>query len=53
MGGVAGVSVLAAARAAFDSALTTTAYVSAGIVLAAAVLATVLVPRGFTVTAAH
>ncbi|MFE0421440.1 MFS transporter [Streptomyces sp. NPDC058953] len=46
-------AVLAAARAAFDSALTTTSWVSVGIVGVVTVLVAYLVPRGFTATSAH
>ncbi|MFF4738281.1 MFS transporter [Streptomyces sp. NPDC001262] len=52
-GGVTGRRVLAVAREAFDHALTTTAYVSAAIVVAVAVLAVLLVPRGFRATGGH
>ncbi|MFI1014178.1 MFS transporter [Streptomyces sp. NPDC020965] len=45
-----GDQVLAAARAAFDSALTTTAFVSVGIVATVTLLVVWLMPRDFTVT---
>ncbi|MFE7132842.1 MFS transporter [Streptomyces sp. NPDC057638] len=47
-----GEGVLDAARAAFDSALTTTAYVSVAIVATVTVLVVWLVPHGFKVTSA-
>ncbi|MEU5052819.1 MFS transporter [Streptomyces sp. NPDC021096] len=53
VGGETGRQVLAAARAAFDEALTTTAYVSAGIVVTVTLLAVLMVPRGFKVTGGH
>ncbi|MGW1763900.1 MFS transporter [Streptomyces sp. NPDC002073] len=43
-------AVLATARGAFDSALTVTSYVSAGIVAAVTLLVVWMVPRGFKVT---
>ncbi|MEW1545950.1 MFS transporter [Streptomyces tsukubensis] len=46
-------TVLAAARTAFDSALTTTAWVSVGFVAAGTVLVAWLVPKDFTATSAH
>lgn len=46
-------AVLEAARAAFDSALTTTSWVSVGIVGTVTILVAALVPRGFTATSAH
>ncbi|MEU4211878.1 MFS transporter [Streptomyces sp. NPDC026206] len=52
-GGETGRRVLTAARAAFDEALTTTAYVSAGIVVAVTLLVVLMVPRGFKVTGGH
>ncbi|MER5771154.1 MFS transporter [Streptomyces sp. NPDC001985] len=52
-GGGAGEAVLAAGRAAFDSALTTTAFVSVGIVGAVTLLVVWLVPRGLHATAGH
>ncbi|MGK5628040.1 MFS transporter [Streptomyces sp. URMC 123] len=52
-GGTAGAEVLRAAQESFDSALTTTAYVSMGLVLVVTLLAVWLVPRGFSATAAH
>ncbi|GHF59188.1 MFS transporter [Streptomyces mashuensis] len=52
-GGDRGRQVLRAARAAFDHALTTTAYVSVGIVVTVTVLVVCLVPRGFKVTGSH
>jgi len=45
--------VLRAASDAFDSALTTTAYVSAALVAVAAVLTVALVPKDFKVTGTH
>ncbi|WP_405160238.1 MFS transporter [Nocardia sp. NBC_01499] len=45
--------VLDTARHAFDTALTTTAYVSTAIVTTVAVLAVWLVPKGFRVTGTH
>ncbi|MET9604194.1 MFS transporter [Streptomyces sp. NPDC006512] len=45
--GPAGERLLAEARSAFDSALTTTSYVSVGIVAAVTVLVLWMVPRGF------
>ncbi len=53
VGGQTGARVLDSARAAFDDALTTTAYVSAGIVVAVTVLVVCTVPRGFRVTGGH
>ncbi|MFI9202426.1 MFS transporter [Streptomyces sp. NPDC053048] len=53
VGGDAGRRVLETARAAFDHALTTTAYVSAGIVVAVTLLTVLMVPRGFKVTGGH
>ncbi|WP_344022754.1 MFS transporter [Streptomyces luteireticuli] len=53
IGGETGRLVLAAARTAFDDALTTTAYVSAGIVVVVTVLVVWLVPRGLRVTGGH
>ncbi|GLF96030.1 MFS transporter [Streptomyces yaizuensis] len=50
VGGSTGRAVLAAGRAAFDSALTTTAYVSVGIVAVVTLLVVALVPRGFHAT---
>ncbi|MFI1864217.1 MFS transporter [Streptomyces jumonjinensis] len=52
-GGDAGRAALAAGRAAFDSALTTTAYVSVGIVAVVTLLVVWLVPRGFKAIAGH
>lgn len=52
-GGETGRRVLEAARGAFDEALTTTAYVSVGIVVAVTVLTVCLVPRGFKATGGH
>ncbi|QDY81003.1 MFS transporter [Streptomyces qinzhouensis] len=46
-------TVLAAARTAFDSALTTTAWVSVCFVAAGTVLVAWLVPKDFTATSAH
>ncbi|MFI1938214.1 MFS transporter [Streptomyces purpureus] len=46
-------AVMDAARAAFDSALTTTAYVSVAIVATVTVLVVWLVPHGFKATAGH
>ncbi|MFE3017241.1 MFS transporter [Streptomyces sp. NPDC059256] len=48
-----GGQILEVARIAFDDALTTTAFVSAGIVAVVTVLVAWLVPRGFTATAGH
>lgn len=48
-----GERILDIARAAFDSALTTTAFLSAGIVAAVTVLVVWLVPRGFRALAGH
>ncbi|GAA2069856.1 MFS transporter [Streptomyces albiaxialis] len=48
LGGDRGERLMDAARTAFDDALTTTAYVSAGLVAAVTVLVVALVPRGFT-----
>ncbi|MER5884295.1 MFS transporter [Streptomyces sp. NPDC001941] len=45
--------VLEAARVAFDSALTTTAWVSVAIVATVTALVVALVPRGFKATAGH
>ncbi|MFG1790230.1 MFS transporter [Nocardia sp. NPDC049149] len=45
--------VLEAARHAFDVALTTTSYVSAAIVATVAVVAVLLVPKGFRITGSH
>ncbi|WP_327359190.1 MFS transporter [Streptomyces sp. NBC_01304] len=53
LGGDAGARVMDAARQAFDSALTTTAWVSVGIVAAVTLLVVWLVPRGFKATAGH
>ncbi|MHA7957952.1 MFS transporter [Streptomyces sp. L500] len=50
VGGETGRRVLTAARSAFDHALTTTAYVSAGIIVAVTLLTVFMVPRGFKVT---
>ncbi|GAA2259156.1 MFS transporter [Streptomyces amakusaensis] len=52
-GGGAGEAVLAAGRAAFDSALTTTAFVSVGIVGAVTLLVVWLVPGGLRASAGH
>ncbi|MFI9723028.1 MFS transporter [Streptomyces sp. NPDC052396] len=52
-GGTTGHQILATARRAFDSALTTSSCVSAGMVAAVTVLAVWLVPRGFRVTGGH
>ncbi|WP_249375376.1 MFS transporter [Streptomyces sp. I05A-00742] len=52
-GGETGRRVLETARAAFDDALTTTAYVSAAIVAVVTVITVWLVPRGFKVTGGH
>ncbi len=49
---VTGTHVIDAATHAFDTALTTTSYVSAAIVAAVAVIAVRLVPKGFRVTGA-
>lgn len=53
LGGARGEQLMAAARAAFDSALTTTAYVSVDIVAVVTLLVVWLVPRGFRAHAAH
>ncbi|MFF2556463.1 MFS transporter [Nocardia sp. NPDC058058] len=53
VGGATGAQVLEIAQHAYDSALTTTSWISAGLVGAVAVLTVVLVPRGFTATSAH
>ncbi|WDN52539.1 MFS transporter [Streptomyces clavuligerus] len=53
LGGSAGSAVLAAGRAAFDSALTTTAFVCVGIVAVVTALVVWLVPRGFHATGGH
>ncbi|MFE6859648.1 MFS transporter [Nocardia sp. NPDC057668] len=53
IGGPTGDRVLEIAQNAFDSALTTTSWISAGLVGAVAVLTVVLVPRGFRATASH
>ncbi|WP_330309044.1 MULTISPECIES: hypothetical protein [unclassified Streptomyces] len=53
IGGAQGAAVLRAASDAFDSALTTTAYVSAALVAVAAVLTVALVPKDFKVTGTH
>ncbi|WP_406334872.1 hypothetical protein [Streptomyces sp. NBC_00203] len=53
IGGAQGAAVLRAASDAFDSALTTTAYVSAALVAVAAVLTVALVPEDFKVTGTH
>ncbi|MFD9903089.1 MFS transporter [Streptomyces sp. NPDC059063] len=53
LGGAAGDRLLDAARAAFESALTATAYVSTGIVAAVALLVVWLVPRGFKASGGH
>ncbi len=53
LGGAAGTRLLDTARAAFETALTTTAYVSVGIVTAVALLVVRLVPRGFRASGGH
>lgn len=53
IGGPTGDAVLRIAQHAYDSALTTTSWISAGLVGAVAVLTVVLVPRDFEATAAH
>ncbi|WP_067566488.1 MFS transporter [Nocardia acidivorans] len=53
VGGAQGARILEIAQHAYDSALTTTSWISAGLVAAVALLTVVLVPRGFTATAAH
>ncbi|MEI5100712.1 MFS transporter [Streptomyces sp. PmtG] len=53
LGGGAGARLLDTARAAFESALTTTAYVSVAIVTAVALLVVWLVPRGFKASGGH
>ncbi|MGX1811903.1 MFS transporter, partial [Nocardia sp. NPDC055321] len=53
IGGPTGDRVLEIAQHAFDSALTTTSWISAALVGTVAVLTVVLVPRGFKATASH
>ncbi|GAB4588230.1 MFS transporter [Nocardia sp. IFM 10818] len=53
MGGETGAQILRIAQHAYDSALTTTSWISAGLVAAVTVLTVILVPRGFTATSAH
>ncbi|MBJ3812711.1 MFS transporter [Streptomyces flavofungini] len=53
LGGAAGERLMDAARAAFESALTTTAYVSAGIVTVVALLVVWLVPGGLRASGGH
>ncbi|MFI6638759.1 MFS transporter [Streptomyces sp. NPDC050504] len=53
LGGVRGEQLMDRARGAFDGALTTTAYVSVGIVAVVTVLVVALVPRGFKAGSAH
>ncbi|QLY34356.1 MFS transporter [Nocardia huaxiensis] len=53
VGGPLGTEVLEIAQRAFDSALTTTSWISAGLVGTVAVLAVILVPKGFRATSAH
>ncbi|MGW4241677.1 MFS transporter [Nocardia sp. NPDC004722] len=53
IGGPTGDQVLTIAQHAYDSALTTTSWISTGMVAAVAVLTVVLVPRGFKATASH
>ncbi|WP_405135221.1 MFS transporter [Nocardia sp. NBC_01388] len=53
VGGPAGAHILEIAQHAYDSALTTTSWISAAMVGAVAVLTVVLVPRGFTAASAH
>ncbi|WP_241833200.1 MFS transporter [Streptomyces caatingaensis] len=48
-----GPAILTTARSAFDAALTTTAFVSAGIVVVVTCLVVWLVPRGLRVTGGH
>lgn len=52
-GGELGRHILETARQAYDSALTTTAWISVALVGSVAVLTVVLVPRGFKATAGH
>ncbi|MEV6770161.1 MFS transporter [Nocardia sp. NPDC051030] len=53
IGGTTGARVLEIAQQAYDSALTTTSWISAAMVGAVTVLTFVLVPKGFKATAAH
>ncbi|MEU7581465.1 MFS transporter [Streptomyces sp. NPDC041068] len=53
LGGAEGERLMETARGAFDSALTTTAYVSVAIVAAVTLLVVRLVPRGFRAGSAH
>lgn len=53
IGGETGARVLETAQHAYDSALTTTSWISAALVGAVAILTVVLVPRGFTATGSH
>ncbi|MGV9675531.1 MFS transporter [Nocardia sp. NPDC003482] len=53
LGGDAGAALMAHARTAFDSALTTTAFIGAGLAVVATVLVVLLTPRGFTVSSAE
>ncbi|MFE9660936.1 MFS transporter [Streptomyces sp. NPDC005955] len=53
LGGPVGSRLLETARSAFDQALTTTAYVSAGIVAVVTVLVLWLVPKNFRATGSH
>ncbi|WP_245717199.1 MFS transporter [Nocardia jejuensis] len=53
LGGATGAHVLDIAQHAYDSALTTTSWISAALVGTIAVLTAVLVPRDFTATSAH
>lgn len=53
IGGPTGDQVLSIAQHAFDSALTTTSWISTAMVGTVAVLTVILVPRGFKATAAH
>lgn len=53
IGGARGEQLMETARGAFDSALTTTAYVSVGIVAVVTALVVALVPSGFRAGSAH
>lgn len=53
IGGPTGARVLEIAQHAFDSALTTTSWISAGMVGVVAIVTVILVPRGYTATSAH
>ncbi|MBL1074798.1 MFS transporter [Nocardia sp. 2] len=53
IGGPVGAQVLEIAQHAFDSALTTTSWISAGLVGSVALLVVILVPKGFQATSSH